>query len=78
MTAKRILEFATNPNAMDDITKARYERNKTLIDLTQIPDKYKQPVIDAYEEKKTVGRSGLLNFFMTRGLKHLMTDIQDF
>lgn len=78
MTAKRIQEFTTNPGAMDDTTKARYERNKMLIDLTQIPDKYKEPVISAFELTKNVGRSGLMNFFMSRGLKHLMADIQDF
>ena len=78
MTAKRILEFTTNPDVMDEVTKARFERNKTLIDLSQIPDKYRDPVINAFEEDKGVGRSGLLNFFMSRGLKHLMTDIQDF
>ena len=78
MTAKRIEEFTSNPNAMDSITKHRYERNKKLIDLEQIPENYKQMVLEAYNGEKEIGRSALINFFMAKSLKNLMTDIQDF
>jgi 5'-3' exonuclease len=78
MTAKRIQEFITNPDSMDEITKHRFERNKKLIDLDQIPDQYKDLVTKTYDTDKGVRRSGLMNFFMSRGLKNLMTDIQDF
>lgn len=78
MTAKRILEFSSNPDGMDETTKQRFERNKTLIDLSSIPEKFHSTVIDAYNSSKNVGRSGLLEFFMARGLKNLMPDLQDF
>jgi hypothetical protein len=34
--------------------------------------------LEAYNQPKTIGRSKLLNFFMQKRLKNLMTDIQDF
>lgn len=78
MTAKRILEFTSNPDIMDDITKSRLARNRMLIDLSMVPESYKAQIIESYEREKNVRRSGLMEFFMARGLKHLMADLQDF
>jgi len=78
MTSKRIAEFTSNPDAMDETTKSRFARNKTLIDLSMIPEDYKRQVISEYEKEKNVRRSGLMEFFMSCGLKHLMADLQDF
>lgn len=78
MTAKKILEFSTDPAAMDETTKIRFDRNKSLIDLSQIPEKYHSLVLDNYNKDKEIGRSQLFNFFMDKNLKHLMADIQDF
>lgn len=78
MTAGRIQAFSSDPLAMDEITRSRFERNKTLIDLSQIPEKYHDLVIESYVRPKDVGRSKLLNFFIEKSLKHLMADLQDF
>jgi hypothetical protein len=78
MTAKRILEFTSNPDVMDETTKSRFARNKMLIDLSEIPTEYQSQVVESYDKEKNVRRSGLMEFFMARGLKHLMADIQDF
>jgi 5'-3' exonuclease len=78
MTAKRIEEFTSNPDKMDETTKLRYSRNKQMIDLEQIPDKYKEQIREAYRKEKTVGRSKLFSYFTEKKLKLLLTDIQDF
>ena len=78
LTAKRMEDLLKGPDAMDETTKTRYFRNKMMIDLNEVPDRYKKMIIEEYEKEKTVGRSGLFNFFIEKRLKNLLTDIQDF
>lgn len=78
LTAKRLEDLLRGPECMDEITKARYQRNKMMIDLEEIPDNYKQQIMAEFEKEKEVGRSSLFNYFVTRKLKNLITDIQDF
>jgi len=78
MTAKRMEELIKGPEYMDEITRARYFRNKMMIDLSQVPENYKEQILKAYAEEKAVGRSALFNYFVSKKLKHLLTDIQDF
>lgn len=77
MTAKRIAALADVDN-MDTQTKTRYYRNKMLIDLNEIPDEYKEEIIQQYDQEPTNGRSKLFNYFIAKGLKHLLSDIGDF
>jgi hypothetical protein len=49
-----------------------------MIDLSQIPQKYQDQILDEYNQEKTVGREQLFNFFIKKKLKHLITDLQDF
>lgn len=78
MTVKRIEEFSKGPDVMDDITKARYQRNKSMIDLSEVPEKFKYTILEEYAKPKEIGRSKLFNFFMEKKLKHLMTDLNEF
>lgn len=78
MTAKKIVEFSNDPTTMDETTQSRFARNKALIDLSQIPEKYHSMVLSEYNKDKDTGRSQLFNFFIDKKLKHLMADIQDF
>lgn len=78
MTAKRMELLLQGPEKMDELTLSRYHRNKMMIDLHSVPQKYKDLIIQEYEKEKTVGRSQLFNFFVSKKLKNLLTDIQDF
>ena len=78
MTAKRMEDLLRGPEFMDEITKARFYRNKTLIDLNEIPENYKKQIIEGYSKEKNIGRSKLFNFFIEKKLKNLITDMQDF
>ena len=49
-----------------------------MIDLTEIPQKYKDQIRSEFDKEKEVGRSQLFNFFIKKKLKNLVTDIQDF
>lgn len=77
MTAKR-LELYSSVENMDAELKHRYERNKKLIDLSEVPDEYKKQILEKYHEDKPIGRKKLFNFFIQKRLSNLMTEIRDF
>jgi len=78
MTTKRLEDLIKGPDFMDETTKNRYYRNKTLIDLGEVPENFKEQITEEFEKEKTVGRSGLFQYFVKYKLKNLLTDIQDF
>ena len=55
-----------------------YQRNKTLIDLEYIPSDLKVQILEDYQNAEHGDRTKLLNYFITKRLKNLMTDIGDF
>jgi 5'-3' exonuclease len=77
VTKKRILEW-TDINKMDDEVKRNYMRNKSMIDLTQIPDTIQETILISYAEENTKDRSQLLNYFIKNKLKNLMSSITEF
>jgi hypothetical protein len=78
VTSKKLEAFIQNPDDMDELTKVRFARNKMLIDLEATPEKYRKNILEEFREKKEIGRSKLMNFFMEKRLRNLMSDIQDF
>lgn len=78
MTAKRMEKYMKGVEEMDEETKLRYFRNKRMIDMTEIPQEYKDEILEQYYSEQPNGREKLFNFFIQKKLKHLLTDIQDF
>lgn len=78
MTQKRMGLYRGTTENMDEETIARYNRNKMMIDLQEVPQKYKDMIINEWKQEETVGRQHLFNFFITKKLKNLVSDIQDF
>lgn len=78
MTKKRLALYSEGPESMDEETLRRFHRNKMMIDLSQIPEKYVTQIMDEWHKEKGIGREHLFNFFVKKKLKHLITDIQDF
>jgi hypothetical protein len=79
MTKKRITAFLGDPEgSMDEETKLRYNRNKKMIDLSQIPSEYQEKILEQFNIDKKIGREHLFNYFVKKKLKNLITDIQDF
>lgn len=76
MTQKHI--HLLKEGEMDEETQRRYYRNKMMIDLSQIPQKYQDQIMEEYGVDKGIGREHLFNFFVNKKLKNLITDIQDF
>jgi len=78
MTSKRMVTFIKSPETMDEETRLRFNRNKKMIDLSQVPEEYKTKILEEYNSEKEIGREHLFNFFVKKKLKNLITDLQDF
>lgn len=80
ITSKFIQSVVTDgENALSTEEKLRYADNATLIDLTKIPDKYVQPVIDMFLQQKPKKNSiKLMQYFASKSLKKLLDKIEDF
>ena len=59
-------------------TKKYYNRNKKLIDLSQIPITIENNIINTYKNYKVKDRSLLLPYFIDKKLKSLIDKINDF
>jgi 5'-3' exonuclease len=77
MTKKRLEECSVTDN-LDEQLSVRYNENKKLIDLNQIPQVYEDAIINSYRSYKVNDRSKLLTYFIENKLKSLMENIGDF
>ena len=75
---KKRLEGWQDLNNIDGEAKRNYLRNKSLIDLGEIPQDIQDQVMEAYEEQAGKDRSKLFNYFVAHRLKHLMEVIGEF
>lgn len=78
MTAKRLALYSKGPEEMDQETLRKYHRNKGVIDLSEVPEKYKKQIMEEFNKDKSTSKNKLFNYFMHKKLKNLMTDIGDF
>lgn len=62
----------------DEHAKIGYSRNKTLIDLREIPTDIKNKIIEAYDTVAVAPRSNILNYFIEKKLKNLIESLGDF
>lgn len=77
ITKKRLEEWQDINNMQGEV-KRNYQRNKSLIDLEQIPDHIRQQALDAWLEDDGRDRSQLFNYFIHNKLKNLMEAISEF
>lgn len=79
LSKKRLAEwFETDYVPLGPETKKNYYRNKTLIDLNEIPESIKTKILDMYYNQKVAPKSNLLPYFINKQLKTLMEQLNDF
>ena len=77
--AKQLEEWSNIDNIpLGSETKKHYNRNKKLIDLSQIPKTIETNIINTYKNYKVKDRSLLLPYFIGKKLKTLIDKINDF
>jgi hypothetical protein len=77
ITKKRLEEWQ-DINTMTEDVKRNYLRNKSLIDLSQVPAYIKEQVMTEWLQDNENDRSQLLNYFIKNKLKNLMDVIAEF
>jgi 5'-3' exonuclease len=64
--------------ANDDEVDRNLQRNRSLIDLTYIPNEYKNQILHEFDNVEVASRGGLLNYFIKNRLMDLEESIGDF
>jgi 5'-3' exonuclease len=77
ITDKKLKEFR-DINNLSSEHKRNYERNKALIDLTQIPQTIKEKILASWEEPNTKTRAKILPYLIDNRLKMLIDHLADF
>ena len=65
-------------SVMDDDTYRNYQRNKTLIDLTEIPNDVREKIINTFEEAKVPMKMKVLNYLIKKRCKLLIDSVEEF
>ena len=80
--AKKKMQTWCNPLSEESLpnteTKRNYQRNKKLIDLTQIPNELFMDIVKEWETAQNNSRDKLLNYFIKNKLAELIENIGDF
>lgn len=77
MTTKKLTDLR-DINSMSTEVRRNYERNKLLIDLTQVPEKIREQVREQMAAPIDTSRKRLLDYFIKHKLSMLMENIGDF
>jgi hypothetical protein len=73
------LENAENlKSVMDDDTYRNYQRNKTLIDLTEVPTSVKENIINTFEDTKVPMKMKVLNYLIKKRCNLLIDSVEEF
>lgn len=80
MTAKRMSYFLNTPIAdwEDKAVIARYNRNKYLVDLIDLPPEVVAIVVEKFKSTREASGSQLLTYFIKNRLRNLIENISDF
>jgi hypothetical protein len=80
ISTKALESWINNPSTMpsDDAFKARFSRNKHLVDLSMIPAEIKSSIIEQFESQPTKDRSRLLNYFIKHKMVNMLEVVGDF
>ena len=82
MRQARINEWLENSDnlkeIMDENTFRNYQRNKKLIDLTEIPEEIQESIINNYVEQPIAMRMKVLNYLIKKRCNQLIEVVEEF
>ena len=81
LSKKKIAEWAgpmCEQMLPNDEVKRNYQRNKTLIDLSEIPTELQNNVINTYENQKPAMKMRVLNYLIKKRCNHLIEVVEEF
>lgn len=76
----KLEQWVNDPSTMptDDEFKRNFHRNKTLVDLSQIPLELKTQIINTFESTPKGDKSKLLDYFIKNRMKLMMEHVSEF
>jgi len=77
VTAKFIDNFIANDNLPEELLR-NYQRNKKLIDLTEIPDPVVEKIIYNYDNQKLAPKMKVLNYLIKKRCNQLIDCVEEF
>ena len=75
MTAKRIVEFTNDPSL---INKENLKRNKTLIDMSYIPEEQENNILTKYQQTVPADRKNIFDYLVSKKMKLLLESVESF
>lgn len=81
MTSKRLAEFGSlvgQINTTDENILRNWERNKKMIDFSEIPQEIRSVILAEYRNQEDKDSSKMFNYFLESKLKHHLENINDF
>jgi len=80
VSSKKLEEWINNPASMptDVIFQRNFDRNKKLIDLTQIPKNIEEDIINSFTNYPTKDKSLILNYFIEHKMKLMIEHVEEF
>lgn len=81
ISSKKLNEWVTQDTSKfctTDSLLRGFMRNQTLVDFDYIPSDIQMSIVKAYDEAIPATREVMLNYFISKGLKVMIENIQDF
>ena len=63
---------------MNETTYRNFQRNKKLIDLTDIPEHLQQLIINTYDEQSLAPKMKVLNYLIKKRCNQLIEVVEEF
>ena len=77
ITQKRLNSFMDVASMSEEVLR-NYKRNESMINLSLVPERIQEKILEKYEEVNAKNRSKLFNYFIANKLNNLMENITDF
>lgn len=78
----RIAEWLENSdnlrNVMEETIYRNYQRNKKLIDLTEVPESIQEAIINNYNDQKVAMKMRVLNYLIKKRCNQLIEVVEEF
>ena len=82
MTKKKIQHWAENVDNLKEVMSEEeyrnYQRNKTLIDLNEIPESIQKEVINTFNGQKVPMKMKVLNYLIKKRCNLLIESVEEF
>jgi len=80
VSSKKLEEWLNDPTTMphDDNFIKNYKRNQLLVDLSKIPQRIEESILNTFTNYPQKDKSMILDYFIEHKMKHMLEHIEEF